>query len=194
MLGIIWERLKDQIFGSSTIDIGFTWNLQLMTVALSPTKVDKYLTAIHKWRKRHAHVLQDVRELYSKLLHTSSAAPQGRAYLTSLEDMLSTNGAKPFLPHRAGKSVSKDLDWWSDLLQSGGVVRNIYPTSQPQNPLAFSDASSGIGIGIVIGKFWRAWRLIPGWQTLNGKRDIGWAEAIGFIRKSLLGKNCNNLR
>jgi hypothetical protein len=94
--------------------------------------------------------------------------------------MLSTNRANPFLPHRAGKSVSDDLDWWTNLLQSGGVARHIYPTSTLQNPLAFSDASSGIGIGIVIGNFWRAWRLIPGWQTLDGKRDIGWAEAIGF--------------
>ena len=45
---------------------------------------------------------------------------------------------------------------------------------------AFSDASSGIGIAIIIGRYWRAWRLIPGWQTLDGQRDISWAEAIGF--------------
>jgi hypothetical protein len=40
--------------------------------------------------------------------------------------------------------------------------------------------SSGIGIGIIIGDHWRAWRLIPGWQSLNEKQDIGWAEAIRF--------------
>lgn len=172
------ECLKDQFLNSSTIYIGFTWNLKLMVVALSPSKVEKYLTAIHKWRKRHAHILQDVRELYSKLLHACSAAPWGRAYLTSLEDMLLINKANPFLPHRAGKTVNEDLDWWTNLLQSGGVVHSIYPATQPQNPLTFSDASSGIGI--VIGSYWRAWRLILGWQTLNGKRDIGWAEVVGF--------------
>jgi hypothetical protein len=41
--------------------------------------------------------------------------------------------------------------------------------------------SSSVGIGIIIGDKWRAWRLIPGWQTEgNGKQDIAWAEAIGF--------------
>jgi hypothetical protein len=32
----------------------------------------------------------------------------------------------------------------------------------------------------VIGDCWRAWRLIPGWKTHDGKRDIRWAEAVGF--------------
>jgi hypothetical protein len=48
-------------------------------------------------------------------------------------------------------------------------------------PFAFSDASSGIGVGIIIRDLWCGWRLIPGWQTANNaKRDIGWAKEIGF--------------
>lgn len=179
-LGLIWERLKDQLFAVSTIYIGFSWNIELRIVSLSSIKVDKYLSAIHKWRKRHAHVLQDVQELYGKLLHACAAAPRGRAYLTSLEEMISYCGKKPFLPHRAGETVENDLTWWSLLLQSGGVARPIYPTAKLQDPLAFSDASSGIGIGIVVGDRWRAWRLVPGWKTKDGKRDIGWAEAVAF--------------
>jgi hypothetical protein len=135
---------------------------------------------IHKWRKRPTHVLQDVQQLYGKLLHACTAVPHGKAYLTSLEEMLSYCGAKPFMLHRPGKHVAEDLEWWSLLLQSGGVKRTIYPALALTNPLAFSDTSSGIGIAIVIGNHWRAWRLIPGWQTTNGKRDIGWAEAVGF--------------
>jgi hypothetical protein len=73
-----------------------------------------------------------------------------------------------------------DLDWWSQLLQSGGVSWPIYPAAKLKNPLAFSDASSGIGIGIVVGNHWRVWRLIPGWKMCNGKRDIGWVEAVTF--------------
>jgi len=179
-LGIVWALSKDQPFRSSTIYIGFIWDLKLMVVSLSTEKTDKYLAAIHRWRKRQAHVLQDVQELYGKLLHACSAAPRGRAYLTSLESMLSICGAKPFLPHRAEKHVAEDLDWWTSLLQSGGASRPIYPPLPLTNPHAYSDASSGIGIRIVVGNYWRAWRLILGWQTLNGKRDIGWAEAIGF--------------
>jgi hypothetical protein len=172
-LGVIWEPLKDQPFAPSTTYTGFDWNVQVKTVQLSESKVNKYLAAIHKWRKRHAHVLQDVQELYGKLLHACEALPRGRTYLTSLEAMLSLCGEKPFLPHRAGEKVADDLNWWSDILQTGGVAQGIYPALKLKNPFAFSDTSSGIGIGIVVGEHWRAWRLIPGWKTLNGKRDIG---------------------
>lgn len=47
----------------------------------------------------------------------------------------------------------------------------------------FSDASYGVGFTITLGNrwgAWRAWRLILGWQTLEGHRDIAWAETIGF--------------
>jgi hypothetical protein len=179
-LGIIWEKQKDQPFASSTICIGFLWDVGNRVVSLSPPKVDKYLLAIHNWRRRKTHVLQDVRQLHGKLLHACEVAKRGRAYLTSLEAMLSICGKQPYLPHRPTKGIDSDLDWWSDLLQSGGASRPIYPPIAYSNPLAFSDASSTIGIAIVIGKRWRAWRLVPGWQTLNGQRDIGWAEAVGF--------------
>lgn len=43
---------------------------------------------------------------------------------------------------------------------------------------AFSNASSGVGISIVISSQWRVWHLIPGWNVED--RDIGWAEAVGF--------------
>jgi hypothetical protein len=46
---------------------------------------------------------------------------------------------------------------------------------------AFSDASSGVGVSIVIGDRWRTWRLLLGWKNTQGaNRDIGWAEAVGF--------------
>lgn len=65
--------------------------------------------------------------------------------------MLSLCGANPFLPHRALQNIADELDWWSLLLQSGGVSKPIYPTIPLTDPRAFSDASLGIGMGIVIG-------------------------------------------
>jgi hypothetical protein len=73
-LGIIWEKLKDQPFASSTVYTGFLWDLKLMIVSLTSAKVNNYLAAIHKWGKQHAHVLQDIQELYGKLLHASEVA------------------------------------------------------------------------------------------------------------------------
>jgi hypothetical protein len=95
--------------------------------------------------------------------------------------MIAVCSKQPYLPHHPNIKITPDLEWWSDLLQAGKVSCPIYPPREFSNPLMFSDASSGIGIGIVIGDRWRAWRLVPGWQTThNGKRDIGWAKAIGF--------------
>lgn len=79
-LGIIWELLKDQPFRMTTVYISFLWDLKMMYIALSAVKIDKYLTAIHKWRKCLAHVLKDIQELYGKLLHACAAAPQGQVY------------------------------------------------------------------------------------------------------------------
>lgn len=180
LLGIIWEILKDQPFQTMTLYIGFIWDLEWLLVYLSPPKADKYLIVIHNWRKRLMHTLQDIQQLYGKLLHACAAATQGKAYLISLEEMLSFCSTKPFTPHRPGKHMTEDLEWWSLLLQSGGISKPIYPTAPLTNLLAFSDASSGIGLGIIIGEFWRAWHLVPGWQTANGKQDIRWAEAVAF--------------
>ena len=94
--------------------------------------------------------------------------------------MLAVGAIKPFLPHRPEKTVAGDLDWWLKNLLTNTITRSITPPPIFEDPQAFSDASSGIGIGVVVGARWRAWRLIPGWQERGGKRDIAWAEAIGF--------------
>jgi len=179
-LGIPWELSKDQPFGSSTIYIGFEWNLQLSTVSLSAPKVTKYLGAIADWRQRSRHVLQDVQSLHGKLLHTCAVIPRGRAYLTGLERMISLCTPKPFLPHRPEKTIAEDLIWWHHALSSNLTTQRIRAPPNYADISAFSDASSSFGIGVVIGDRWRAWRLHPNWQSLGGKRDISWAEAVGF--------------
>ena len=179
-LGIPWEVSKDQPFASLTIYIGFVWNIAQRTVAISPAKTEKYIGAINDWLARHKHTLKNVQELYGKLLHAASVLPQGRAYLTGLESMLSTCAKKPFVPHRPDTGLNQDLGWWLNKLKSGAVIRPIQPPPLFLDLRAFSDASSGFGIGIIIGERWRAWRLRPDWSTFHGKKDIGWAEAVGF--------------
>lgn len=179
-LGIPWETSKDQPFSHTTIYIGFVWDLRECTVSLSKPKIDKYLNAITEWNQRVTHVLEDVQKLYGKLLHASCLTPAGRAYLTGFERMLPVSARKPFMPIRPEKTIAADLDWWTTLLSTNALRKPIHPPHTFIDLAAFSDASSGVGIGITIGPRWRAWRLQPGWQTLDGKRDIAWAEAIGF--------------
>ena len=132
-LGILWEKAKDQPFGSSTIYIGFIWDLTACTVSLTPTKVTKYREAITQWRDCQSHVLKDVKQIYGKLLHALAALPQGRAYLTSLEHMMKVCADKPFMPHCPIKAIANDLAWWDNQLSLGNIFHPITP------PLPFVD-------------------------------------------------------
>jgi hypothetical protein len=134
--------------------------------------------AISEWFSKPTHPLEEVQKLYGKLLHACLVVPAGRAYLTNLEIMLGSFASSPFVPHHPPRDTAKDLSWWLSVLNLPVISRPIPGPCIVTDRAAFSDASSGIGIGIVIGDRWRAWRLIPGWQTEG--RDIGWAEAVGF--------------
>jgi hypothetical protein len=179
-LGIPWEKSKDHPFAYSTTYIGFTWDISLLTVSLGQTKKEKYLDEIKNWQSRSKHTLNDVQKLYGKLLHTCNVIPMGRAFLTELEGMLGIYHNSLSMPHSAAKGIAPDLDWWVPILQWESLSRPIPGPIHLHDIRAFSNASSGVGIAIIIRGRWRAWRLIPGWQTSDGSRDIGWAEAIGF--------------
>ena len=177
-LGIPWERSKEVGFGSSFPFIGFTWDIEKKTVSLRPEKKAKYLLAIAEWRKSRTHTLAEVQKLHGKLAHATLAHPDGRPYLTSLETMLGIFHDRPHLPRTPPRQLPTDLDWWTAELSRPTLGRSIPTTHTVHDIAAFSDASSSTGIAIIIGGRWRAWNLLPGWDS--NKRDIGWAEAVGF--------------
>ena len=160
-LGIPWESSKTIPFSVVVPYLGFLWDLDARTVAVPTEKKAKYLSAIEEWHQKPRHTLVEVQGLYGKLFHTSLVIPAGRAYLTTLETMLSGFNNCPFVPHTPPCNTSSDLEWWTDLLGSSSLSRPI-PGPVPLSDLqAFSDASSGFGIGITLGHRWRAWRLLP---------------------------------
>lgn len=180
-LGIPWEKSKEQQFGYIFIYIGLVWNLATLAVSLEDKKRDKYLQAIRDWQSTKTHVLKEVQGLYGKLRHATLVVPRGRAYLSGLESMLGSGTNSPFVPHTPPRETHVELQWWTTILSEPASTSRSIP--EPVTLIdcgAFSDASSGFGIAVVIDGRWRAWRLIPDWQTLNGKKDIAWAEAIGF--------------
>lgn len=177
-LGIPWQKEKDVDSDSKFQYTGFLWNLPERTVSIPDQKKDKYLRAIANWETSRTHTLKEVQQLFGKLLHASLVVRAGRAYLTNLEAMLGifhNNPRKPLTPPRATPS---DLLWWKSQLLKPLLSRAIPGPCTVTDPHAYSDASSGVGVGIWIGGHWRAWRLLPGWKSEG--RDIGWAEAIGF--------------
>lgn len=177
-LGIVWELSKDQDFAPAVTFTGLLWDLDGQTVQLTESKRVKYLCAIKEWRAKPLHTLEETQKLLGKLLHASQVAPSGRAYLTCLESFLGVFGDSPKMPRRPPRGTDHDLSWWVDRL------------SRPHSPItipgpvvvlgldAYSDASSRVGVGIVMGGRWRAWKLRAGWDC--ERRDIGWAEAVGF--------------
>ena len=177
-LGIPWERSKDVPFGEVVPFIGFDWDLGQKSVSLQEKKKEKYVRAVMEWKRRKTHTLEDVEKLYGKLLHTCLIVPEGQAYLTKLEGMIAIFHESPHKPRHPPRHLDDDLLWWLKTLSQPSLTREIPGAQEVTEVHAYSDASSSVGIGIVIRDRWRVWALKPGWNT-DG-RDIGWAEAVGM--------------
>ena len=177
-LGIPWDDSKTVTFGSVIPYLGLNWDLDAKVVTLPDPKKHKYLACIEEWSQQQTHTLTQVQSLYGKLLHSCLVVKEGRAYLTSLEAMLSIFHDRPLVPRTPPRSTVQDLQWWSRTLQTPNISRDIPGPVVIYDFKAYSDASSGVGIGITIGDRWRAWRLLPGWKADGW--EIGWAEAVGF--------------
>ena len=119
--------------------------------------------------------------------------------------MLATCTSKPFTLYHPDKWIWDDLKWWLGKLESNTITCPITPPPSYLDMQAFSNASTGLEISIIIRFRWCAWQLIPGWNMLHRQQDIGWAEAIGLellvstismiISKPLnIIIFCNNLR
>ena len=178
ILGIPWQKEKDRPFSSSFVFTGFLWDIDQKSVTITEEKRIKYLRTIRDWRKSRTHTLREAQKLHGKLLHAAQVIPEGRAYITGLEAMLATGASNPFMPRTPPKGTPFELDWWETKLNTSPLPRRISPTKTSTDLHAFSDASSGFGIGIIVGSHWRAWKLRPGWNS--DRKDIGWAEAVGL--------------
>ena len=164
-LGIPWETSKTIPFGSIVPYLGFLWDLNMRSVAIPAEKKLKYLNTIKEWEKKPMHALAEVQKLYGKLLHASLVVTARHTYLSNLEAMLSGFTNSPFVPHTPPCDTSNNLKWWAERLPSPTLSRNV-PGPIPLTDLnAFSDASSGFGIGITIGDKWCTWHLLPGWKS-----------------------------
>ncbi|KAF7315770.1 Reverse transcriptase ribonuclease h [Mycena indigotica] len=191
-LGVPWKSKKDIPFSEAAPYTGFIWNLADRSISLTPEKAEKYRNCITAWLAKRTHTLQEVQRLFGKLLHASIIIPAGRAYITKLEYMLGVFHDKPFMPRTSPRGTNSDLEWWLHALNRPHLSRPIPGPCEVSDTQAYSDASSGVGIAIVIKSHWRAWKLCPGWKTVG--RDILWAEAIGFefLIRTLIAEGAEN--
>lgn len=116
--------------------------------------------------------------LHSKFTHASLVIIPGCARLTALEPMLARGTSHPHCQHPAIPPLHKQLRWWHTRLAHPVVSRPFRQFTPYTDFSAYSDASSKVGIGLIVGESWCAYRLKSRWQT-NG-RSMAWAEATGF--------------
>jgi hypothetical protein len=177
-LGIPWEKSKDVPFSTVFRYIGLEWDIVHRTVSLPSDKKEKYRNTIQDWQSHPMHTLSEDQTLHSKLMHSCHVISAGRAYLTRLEIFLGNFHNSPFQPRTPPRGTHADLKWWFSRLLLPSLVHPIPGPIILHDHNAFSDASSGVGLGIVVGEHWRAWTLIGDWHSQG--RDIGWAEAVAF--------------
>lgn len=158
-LGVHWVAAKHLPWTFKPVYLGFEWDLQARTVALPGAKKAKYLQALREWQAQDQHTLEEVEALHGKLVHVSLVVYPGPARLTALESMLartvhSLHGTRP-----APKYAPAQLEWWIQRLSRPFVGRAFHSYSPHADFAAYSDASSSVGIGLVIGDTWCAYRL-----------------------------------
>ena len=175
-LGVPFEPSKQIDFCDNPIYFGFYWCISSRIDGLPDKKKAKYQSAIEKWQETRKHDLLEAQKLYGKLSHACHVVPSGRAYLVSLEHFMSVFGDSPSMPRSPPRSLAADLRWWHDRLSKSTIERPLPAPVELLDIGAYSDASSSVGLGVVVNGAWRAWSLLPGWKS--DKRDIAWAEAI----------------
>ena len=165
-------------FGKVVPFISFDWDLENKLVSLQDKKKEKYCGAVEEWRQWKLHTLEGVQKLYGKLLYSCLMVPEGHTYLTKLESMLGIFHNSPLKPQCLPRHLNRDLLWWLCTLTKPTLSQEVPGAQVVVNVQVFLDASSSVGIGVVIRKRWQVWTLRPGWKGKG--HDITWAEAIGM--------------
>lgn len=75
-------------------------------------------------------------------------------------------------------TLQADISWIRFIIQASPNVLPLH-APEPVDVGWWGDASTSSGVGIVVGRFWAAWKWAPGF-TVGPKHlfDIGWAEAV----------------
>ena len=178
-LGVQWHDIskKGHDFASITTYVGFMWDLERKKVYLSEVKRIKHLRKVHAFlliAESNTRVNYAVTSsLHGSLQHLCFVYRQGRSYLSSLS-LFTSKFPNKFISHYIPSSVKNDVTWWKRTLSLPSVSRSLIPRTF-HDPDIWVDASEW-GIGLVVGDFWAAWKLVPGWR--GDGRDMGWAEGL----------------
>ncbi|GLB43927.1 hypothetical protein LshimejAT787_1501110 [Lyophyllum shimeji] len=112
-------------------------------------------------------------------LHRVSLPQKKRVkYLACIVSMLSDDfKGERFTLHQI-QQIHGTLVHWQKRLGDHTTFRQLCPIGPVHHYRVFVDASMSWGIGIIIGPYWHAFRLAPGWKRPG--RDICWLETLAI--------------
>jgi hypothetical protein len=181
------EKLRD--FASVVRYIGFDWDFDCKLVSLPEEKRVKFLSRVSSWIHDASHcgvTIEQTEQLLGTLSHISNVHQIGRSFLPATQSFLAAfysiakrlrERAARFVRIRPSAAAISDITVWRDLLTIPSASRSLR-LNPLIDPDVWVDASSDWGVAIVVEGRWRAWKLLPGWNT-DG-RDIGWAESVAL--------------
>ncbi|KAF5376497.1 hypothetical protein D9615_008662 [Tricholomella constricta] len=183
-LNIPWHPEKtDPHFSTSFTYIGFSWDLVLRRVSLPEKKRLKYLNCVALMLDAHlkncaAFNLRDIQIIHGTLVHVTFVYPEGSSRLPAFSNFMSGYKANTFVTHHLSDSVIAALRWWLVKLQNPTGYRQLHPIRNLAHIGIYVDASTSWGLGIIIGNFWYALKLVDDWKL--PQHDICWLEAVAI--------------
>jgi hypothetical protein len=176
------EKLREFSFCVSYI--GFDWNLAQRTVSLPEDKLANFLGLLVKWLERAAGegvTKGETDNVIGTLTTATTIILPGLAYLNNLRVFLSTFPLGDQSSRHPPPECIEDAQMWEQLYQG-----TIFPNSRSLRklePLGLDIwvSSSNMGVAILIGYSWRAWRTTAAFRFsgLTTTNSV-WAESIAI--------------
>ncbi|EEB97166.1 hypothetical protein MPER_03566, partial [Moniliophthora perniciosa FA553] len=123
--------------------------------------------------------LKDVQSVHGTLCHCSFVYLEGRTYLSSASNF-AASFPSDLAKRKPPPDLIEDLIWWRDMLEKPGFYRQLYPRREIKDLGLYVDASTDWGIGVVMGRQWAAYLLVPDWKQRLPGRDICWLETVAL--------------
>ncbi|POV95200.1 hypothetical protein PSHT_15787 [Puccinia striiformis] len=184
-LGVKTNPSKISPFKEEQKYIGFIWNGSKRTVRLPTEKKYERVQQLKAFLQPDTvFTFNQVEVLAGRLNHVSSLLPQLRCYLNAIYRWLyGWHNRRHPLPVPA--DAKEDIEMWFQTLLSYDETRIIRSPS-PTEIGWVGDASTGFGIGILVGSRWAQFQLTKEWRFGPGSdQDIGWLETVA-VRLGLL--------
>ncbi|KNF06400.1 hypothetical protein PSTG_00283 [Puccinia striiformis f. sp. tritici PST-78] len=163
-LGVKTNPSKISVFMNEQKYISFIWNGAKRTVRLPAEKKFERVQQLKAFLEPEAvFTYNQVEVPAGPLNHVSSLLPQLCCYLNGI-----------YLPLDA----REDIESWFQTLLTFEEIRIIW-SPNPTKIGWVGDASTGFGVGILIGHKWAQFQLTKEWRTGPGSdQDIGWLETV----------------